>query len=117
MVCICITDNVPIRHNWKISYIKLYGWSPVGGRMCTGPPMQHLALYIYIYIYTYIYMYIYICKYIYIYIYTYIYCSELVTSYFFQIFLHNPTTEMSTLMQYQQRKKILEMCITHSLYM
>ena len=68
MVCICITDNVPIRQNWKISYIKIYGQSPVGGRICTCLPMHHLALYIYIYIY------IYICMYIYIYIYTvYIY--------------------------------------------
>ena len=50
MVCICITDNVQIRHNWKISYIKIYGRSPVGGHICTGLPMQHLALYIYIYI-------------------------------------------------------------------
>ena len=59
-MCICITDNVPIRHNWKISYIKIYGWSAVGGRICTGLPMQHLALYIYTHIYKYIYMYIYI---------------------------------------------------------
>ena len=58
MVCICITDNVPIRHNWKISYIKIHGRSPVGGRICTGLPMQHLA-YIYIYVYVYVYIYIY----------------------------------------------------------
>ena len=59
MVCICITDNVPIRHNWKISYIKIYGQSPVGGHICTGLPMQHLALYIYIIYIIYIYIYIY----------------------------------------------------------
>ena len=54
-MCICITDNVPIIHNWKICYIKIYGRYPVGGRICTCLPTQHLALYIYIYIYIYIY--------------------------------------------------------------
>ena len=39
--------------------------SPVGGRICTGLPMQHLALYIYIYMCVYIYIYyICICMYI-----------------------------------------------------
>ena len=67
-IVVCITDNVPIRHNWKISYIKIYGRSPVGGRICTGLPVQHLA-----YIYIYMYIYIYICIYIYMYIYIIIY--------------------------------------------
>ena len=63
---------------------------------------QLFSLQYILYIYTHC-IYIHICVYIhrYIFIYLYIY-SELFTSYFFQIHLHNPTTEMSTLMQYQQ---------------
>ena len=30
----------------KICYIKIYGRTPVSGHICTGLPMQHLALYI-----------------------------------------------------------------------